>query len=792
MTDSKAEASNPETSNPVTPSPVTPSPVTPSPVTPNPVTRHASQLNRRELLHLTATGMAAAALSGASAESTAQAAESPADRAPAAGTWDTMSDTWVATDGLGRTLPTHEDVGPPRTDRFVGMFYFLWLGQHSTTGPHDISKILTAHPSAIEDGDHPAWGPREHFHHWGEPYLGYYLSDDSWVFRRHAEMLADAGVDAIFFDVTNNFTYPGPYRTLFDAFAEVRRDGGQTPQVAFLTPFWTPRNVVLELFEDLYKPGIHEDLWFRWDGKPLILADPDLFGMEPLGTDGSDPSRLETGHTQGQTFTTTEAFSRVGGRFPTWETTDAAVTVTLHRDGPGGEPLAQRRFEGVVDNNIVTLQLDTPAPPGTYYLEQSDPSGTIGWWTDPADVHGGGQAYLDGAPVPGDRATYVEYASGPIAEIKSFFTFRAPQPSYFVGPTKPDQWGWLEVAPPHVFRDAAGNAEQMTVGVGQNAVDGRLGAMSEPRAQGRSYHDGQLPVDDSRTPEGLNFQEQWDRALDVDPEFVFVTGWNEWVAMRFDSFAGVDAPVVFVDQFDWEHSRDIEPLRGGPAGGFPEGNHYQDAYYYQLVANIRRYKGVRPLPRASAPRSIQIDGFFDDWRTVGPEFRDHRGDTAHRDHPGWGTAGRYVNTSGRNDIVLAKVARDDRNVYFYARTREPITRFDGRNWMLLFLDLSGDPGTGWEGFDFVVNRRVKNSHRTFIEASEGGWSWREVAEISYAVEGRELELAIPRSVLGLDGSAPLRIDFKWIDHLHDDGNILDVIENGDAAPSGRFRYRYSE
>ncbi|MEQ7128376.1 hypothetical protein ABN034_28115 [Actinopolymorpha sp. B11F2] len=262
--------------------------------------------------------------------------------------------------------------------------------------------------------------------------------------------------------------------------------------------------------------------------------------------------------------------------------------------------------------------------------------------------------------------------------------------------------------------------------------------------------------------------------------------------MRFDSFAGVDAPVVFVDQFDWEHSRDIEPLRGGPAGGFPEGNHYQDAYYYQLVANVRRYKGVRPLPRASSPRSIQIDGYFDDWRAIGPEFRDHRGDTAHRDHPGWGTVGRYVNTSGRNDIVLAKVARDDRNVYFYARTREWITPFDGRNWMLLFLDLTGDPGTGWEGFDFVVNRRVKNPRRTSLEASEGGWSWREVAEISYAVKGRELELAIPRSVLGLDGAAPLRIDFKWIDHMQDEGNILDVIENGDAAPSGRFRYRYTE
>ena len=39
---------------------------------------------------------------------------------------DTMSDTWVATDGLGRTLPTFSEVGGPRTNRTVALFYFLW------------------------------------------------------------------------------------------------------------------------------------------------------------------------------------------------------------------------------------------------------------------------------------------------------------------------------------------------------------------------------------------------------------------------------------------------------------------------------------------------------------------------------------------------------------------------------------------------------------------------------------------------------------------------------------------
>ena len=67
------------------------------------------------------------------------------------------------------------------------------------------------------------------------------------------------------------------------------------------------------------------------------------------------------------------------------------------------------------------------------------------------------------------------------------------------------------------------------------------------------------------------------------PKFVFVTGWNEWVAQRFSSFAGYTAPTIFVDLFSQEFSRDIEPMKGG----------YGDNYYFQLVNYIRKYKGVQ-------------------------------------------------------------------------------------------------------------------------------------------------------------------------------------------------------
>jgi hypothetical protein len=78
---------------------------------------------------------------------------------------DLYADTWVATDALGRSLPTYEEVGPPREDRIVVLFYFLWLGQHGTEGPFDLTELLKENP------DNPQYGPPGRLHHWGKPLL---------------------------------------------------------------------------------------------------------------------------------------------------------------------------------------------------------------------------------------------------------------------------------------------------------------------------------------------------------------------------------------------------------------------------------------------------------------------------------------------------------------------------------------------------------------------------------------------------------------------------------------------
>ena len=53
-----------------------------------------------------------------------------------------------------------------------------------------------------------------------------------------------------------------------------------------------------------------------------------------------------------------------------------------------------------------------------------------------------------------------------------------------------------------------------------------------------------------------------------------------------------------------------------------------------------------------------------------------------------------------------------------------------------------------------------------------------------------MEIAIPLSELGITDVRDFTVDFKWIDNAVDQGDIQQCLSDGDAAPNGRFRYRY--
>lgn len=361
-------------------------------------------------------------------------------------------------------------------------------------------------------------------------------------------------------------------------------------------------------------------------------------------------------------------------------------------------------------------------------------------------------------------------------EIKEFFTFRPGQPLYDRGPQRNDHWGWLEIYPQHGFvRKPDGGFEQMTVGTSQNWTKANgLSAMNATGAFGRSYTNerGQDRRPDAHQY-GLNFQEQWNYALKQNVEFVFVTGWNEWIAGRYEKWQG--QPNAFPDQFDTEHSRDIEPMKGG----------HQDNYYYQLIANIRRFKGM-PLPEPLSPqKTVAIDGKFEEWKSVLPNFRSHKGNTLHRDADGFAGT-HYSNNTGRNDIIGAKVAQDKSRLYFYVETATTLTKPSDPCWMTLFIDSDNDKNTGWEGYDFAINRKSPIDGIAFLEKSVG-LAWEPVGKIPFRIAGSQMEIGIPKTLLKIAGKS---FQFKWSDHMQEQGNIMDFLVHGDVAPLGRFNYEY--
>ncbi|MBD3626454.1 MAG: hypothetical protein HUJ24_14010 [Rhodobacteraceae bacterium] len=174
-----------------------------------------------------------------------------------------------------------------------------------------------------------------------------------------------------------------------------------------------------------------------------------------------------------------------------------------------------------------------------------------------------------------------------------------------------------------------------------------------------------------------------------------------------------------------------------------------------------------------------------------PYFKQYKGNTFDRDHRGRYDE-YYVNRTGRNDLMGAKVARDDENLYFYVETGNNISPSSDRNWMMLMIDIDRNKSTGWEGYDYIINRTQPGAKEVVIEKNIAGrWEWKKVGVGKYVLNDQSLEIEIDREILGVEDNQ-LDFEFKWNDNMQDIGNIMDFYVNGDTMPGGRFNYVYSE
>ena len=639
-------------------------------------------------------------------------------------TRDLYSDTWVATDAIGRTMPTNEQTGDVKQDkrRVVGIFYITWHTQnfHSIPSPYtgDITKILQQSPEARKQTDHPAWKRYDpHMYHYAEPEMGYFLSQDEWVIRKDISMLTDAGVDVMIMDVTNAVRYWDEWEVIFNTMQKVKAEGNPVPKFCFWAFNGPVITVVQELYNKIYKEKKYSDLWFYWDDKPLLLYN-------------SDPRNNASG--------------------------------------------------GWVEN------------PNPNYYEAAV--------NDPNDPNYNNPDYT--------QKTLTEYTN----EVKNFFTLRTMWWGYYEWAGKryigtEDNWSFgysladeriLKMKAEELLSTHNGKREQAAVTPAQHPVTMTKNPMGVGKSWTRRYGEpelneydmpevGYIPyLDETKNNPvlyGAYFQESWDYALKGDPEFLYINDWNEWTAMKFDlgpnsQWLGRINSFHFVDQYNMEFNRGIQPMKGG----------YTDNYYMQMAQNIRRYKGSRPIPEHKGYTECKIDGRFSDWKNNKIEYRDTQGDTFHRNAKGYG-GHNYINTSGRNDIITSKVAVGKQTISFYAETSNNITPHTDKNWLLLLIDADNNPSTGWYGYDFVVNQSVKDKHTTTLQQYDNEKKeWSYVADLAMRYTDNRIELAIPRQLINAT-SDKLTMDFKWADNPEELSDPISLCLNGDTAPNRRFNYR---
>ena len=633
---------------------------------------------------------------------------------------DIQPDTWVATDALGRSMPGHDLVGPIKKDqrRVVGIFYITWHRDE-----------------AANKGTPP------------------YQGDVTRILESEPDARLDGNHAAW---TTNSYHWAEPELGYFLSRDEyvIRKDMSMLADAGVDVLVLDVTNAVR--------------YWDEWESVFAV--------MEKMRSEGNRVPKFCFWAFNGPVITVVqELYDRIykTGRFKEhWFYWD-------------GKPLLLYNATPMVNANGRTEKHPNPNFDATAK-------------TDPAHPHHADPAFTE--------PFLLDYTR----DVKRFFTLRTMWWGYyhwngrrFVGTE--DNWSFgydlgdrrvSELSPRQLLATHDGVGEQFAVTPAQHAVT-KIGK-SWTRATGEPDLDrfdlprsANVPILNSNVtdPEayGIYFQDRWDEAIAASPQFLYINDWNEWTAGKYAApqgqhfnFMNRQSNFRFVDQYNAEFNRGIQPMKGG----------YTDNYYMQMAQNIRRYKGARPIPVHRAFRTIMVDGDLSDWKNVDVTYRDTIGDVAHRDFPGYHGL-HYTNKSGRNDIVASQVAVDKDNLYFQATVRDDLTSPTGNHWMLLLIDADQNQESGWYGYDFIVNKTIIGERKTTLLRYDGATSgWVRSATLEFATSENALELKIPRNLLGLQENEGLRFDFHWADNPAELENPISLCVAGDSAPNRRFNYRF--
>lgn len=153
----------------------------------------------------------------------------------------------------------------------IGIFYSLWHCPISSSANYnvgqtvfDISRILQLNGS---------WGPINTFHWWGMPDDGYYcLAENTEILSKHAQLLADAGIDFVYVDSTNWSNTATSGQMVIDPFNKLMQTWSQIPNAPKVVP-WVPMvsgGDMANYFDSMLSQ--YPQMAFQYEGKPLMLA----------------------------------------------------------------------------------------------------------------------------------------------------------------------------------------------------------------------------------------------------------------------------------------------------------------------------------------------------------------------------------------------------------------------------------------------------------------------------------------------------------------------------------------
>lgn len=577
------------------------------------------------------------------------------------------------TDDFGRSFEPSSGLKPDKK-RYVGIFYFAWLGQHRSEqdGIFDVTKLLKTNPKELWNADSMV-SLAGKYHFWGEPLYGYYNSCDPWVIRRHVELLTMAGIDFIVLDATNSFEYFEVADVLFPILQEYYNKGWNVPKVVYYCNN-SSNQVVKRLYEGypdnsgetglkgtgIYKKGLYKDLWFMPNGKPLIIA-------ATKATNNSSEQKV----------------------------------------------------------------------------------------TDPV--------------------------------LLKFFEFKESQWP-IVEDDRKDGFPWIDFRRPQVTYN-----DVISVSVAQHNLlpfsDAVLDKTVASQMWGRGYTSkGGADHSEKAIRMGLNFEEEWNTAINRDLKYTFITGWNEWIALKLIGSPSAAVPgnpnrVFFVDNFNEEYSRDVEMMKGG----------YGDNFYMQMARNIRTLKYGKYTKQTNPVKtSINIKKGMAQWKNVKDVYFAMTG-KGNRNFMDFSCTENYVDNSLINDIDEIRVTNDNNNLYFLVKCTADINvNLASGRFMNLLIDVDGVKGKSFYGYDYLVNRKMENNGVSSVEKynyDKGNFNFERKGSAEFTVNKRYMQIKIPLSALGI-GSNSFRINFKFADNVSNTGDIQSYYTSGTTAPYGRMNYTY--